>query len=396
MRVERLEAWEVLLPFRFRFGHALASRASSRNLIVAAHLAGGSVGYGEGVPREYVTGETCDSALARLRDEYGPSLIGRDLDASDVLGSLTSLRHELHRARTPPGASWCAVESALVDAIGKADGRSATDFFGGIGRQTVRYSGVVPFGNSMALTGILLFFRAYGFHEVKLKVGRGRDYDVATLRLARRIMGPKCDLRVDANCAWDADETLRIAERLRPFGVRSYEQPVPADDVEGLKRLTAELPEPIIVDESLWSVEHARRLAADHACNGFNVRVSKCGGPIGALEIVHVAQEAGLTCQLGAQIGESGILTAAGRLVATAALFPAFTYLEGSDNFLLLKQDLTHENLTVGPGGRGPALSGPGLGVHVRRDRLAKMALRRVTVGGERAGPSTTAALAEA
>jgi L-alanine-DL-glutamate epimerase-like enolase superfamily enzyme len=396
VRIDRLEAWEVVLPFRFTFGHALAARASSSNLIVAAYLADGSVGYGEGVPREYVTGETPDSVLARVRDQYGPKLIGRDLEATSVLGALTSLRDEVHHNQTPPGASWCAIECALVDALGKAQGRSATDFFGGVARQTVRYSGVAPFGDSTALAAMLLFFRAYGFRDIKLKVGRDRERDIAAVRLARRIMGPNCDLRVDANCAWDADETLRMAERLRPFGVRSYEQPVPADDVRGLKRLTAELSEPIIVDESLWSLEHARRLAAEYACSGFNIRVSKCGGPIGALEIVEVARGAGLTCQLGAQVGESGILTAAGRLVATAARFPAFKYLEGSHNFFLLKRDLTRENLTVGPGGRASALSGVGFGVQVRRDRLAQMASRRITIGSGRSGLSTAAELLQA
>ena len=77
LRVERIAAHLVELPFRFRFGHALASRASSVNLIVVVQLADGSIGYGEGVPREYVTGETPESAITRVTDEYGPDLFGR-------------------------------------------------------------------------------------------------------------------------------------------------------------------------------------------------------------------------------------------------------------------------------------------------------------------------------
>jgi muconate cycloisomerase len=391
LRVERVEAWEVLLPFRFSFGHALAARASSQNLIVAVHLAGGDVGWGEGVPRDYVTGETSDSALARVRDEYAPAVVGRELDGSDVAGGLLALRHDLHQGGRPPGASWCAVESALLDAVGRATGRPSADFLGGVARPVVRYSGVVPFGNAKVLAAILAFFRVYGFREIKLKVGRDADADVAAVRLARRIMGPDCDLRVDANCAWNADETLWMADRLRPFGVGTYEQPVPADDLTGLRRLVAELPEDVVVDESLCSLDDARRLVAERACTGFNVRVSKCGGPLGALEVVDVARQAGLHCQLGAQVGESGILTAAGRLVATAAAFPPFRYLEGSDNLFLLKRDLTHEALTVRPGGRGAALGGPGLGVRVRRDRLEEMALRRIVVGDERPAPQARA-----
>jgi muconate cycloisomerase len=139
----------------------------------------------------------------------------------------------------------------------------------------------------------------------------------------------------------------------------------------------------VIVDESLCSPADAERLAAERACNVFNVRVSKCGGPLAALAITRIAREAGLTCQLGAQVGESGILTAAGRLVATVADAPPFRYLEGSDNSFLLRHDLTYENLTVRPGGRAPALSAPGIGVRVNPARLERLARQHVTVPAE-------------
>jgi L-Ala-D/L-Glu epimerase len=392
MRIERLEVWEVELPFWFSFGHALAARSRSRNLIVAVELDGGVTGYGEGVPREYVTGETSTSAWERIRDEYGPGLVGRELDTDEPSAAIAALGADLHRGRATAGAAWCAVETALLDAAGRALGRPASAFFGGVARPEVRYSGVVPFGRAAALAGILVFFRLYGFREVKLKVGRGQDEDVAAARLARRILGKGVELRVDANCAWTAEQTLRMAERLRPYGVRTYEQPVPADDLAGLRRLTAELPEDVIVDESLCSPADAERLAAERACNVFNVRVSKCGGPLAALAITRIAREAGLSCQLGAQVGESGILTAAGRLVATVAAAPPFRYLEGSDNSFLLRHDLTHENLTVRPGGRARALSGPGIGVRVDPARLARLAQQHVSVPGSGADASRAVA----
>jgi L-alanine-DL-glutamate epimerase-like enolase superfamily enzyme len=380
LHVERLAAHLVELPFRFRFGHALASRDRSVNLIVVVQLADGSVGYGEGVPREYVTGETPEGALARVVDEYGPELFRRDLPVRSVASGLRAVRDELHANRPAPGASWCAVETALLDALGRATGRSAADLLGGAVRQTVRYGGVAPFAGSTALAALLLGFRLYGFRDVKLKVGRGEAQDVATARLARRILGPDVELRADANCAWSADTALAMVERLRPFGIESYEQPVAADDLAGLARLSASLPADIVVDESLCSLADARQLIAARACSVLNVRVSKCGGPLAALEMVGLARQAGLACQLGAQVGESGILTAAGRLVATLAE-PGFRHHEGADNLFLLRRDLTVENLTVRPGGRGDALTGPGLGVRVRQDALARLSRRQAVVG---------------
>jgi muconate cycloisomerase len=326
-----------------------------------------------------VTGETPDSAFGRVTDEYGPALFGRPLPVADVAGGLRALRDELHADRSAPGAAWCAVETALLDALGRATGRSAADLLGGAVRSTVRYGGVAPFASGPALAGMLLFFRLYGFRDVKLKLGRGPERDLAAVRLARRILGPSVELRADANCAWDADAAFTMASRLRPFGVRSYEQPVAATDVDGLARLTASLPEDVVVDESLCSIKDARDLIAARACSVLNVRVSKSGGPLAAVELVGLARRAGLACQLGAQVGESGILTAAGRLVATLAM-PGFRHHEGADNLFLLRRDLTVEDLTVRPGGRGDALRGPGLGVRVRRDTLLALARRHAIV----------------
>jgi L-Ala-D/L-Glu epimerase / N-acetyl-D-glutamate racemase len=382
LRVERMAAHLVELPFRFSFGHALASRSSSLNLIVTVQLTDGSIGYGEGVPREYVTGETPASALDRVAQEYGPTLFDRDLPIRDVASSLRALRDAIHADRPVPAAAWCAVESALLDAIGHATGQPAANLLGGAVRRSVRYGGVAPFASGPALAGMLLFFRLYGFQDVKLKLGRGAAQDVATTRLARHLLGPDVELRADANCAWSADMALAMAERLRPFGVESYEQPVGADDLAGLARLSAALPEDVVVDESLCSLADARELVKAHACTVLNIRVSKCGGPLAALELVELARRAGLVCQLGAQVGESGILTAAGRLVAALAE-PGFRHHEGADNLFLLRRDLTVENLTVRPGGRGDVLTGPGLGVRVRTDVLRQLSRRQLVVDAQ-------------
>jgi len=173
VRIERIEASLVELPFRFSFGHALAARASSTNLVVVVLLDDGSIGYGEGVPREYVTGETPDGAQDRVVQEYGPTLVGRSFPAEDVAGQLRRLCDDLHAERSAPAAAWCAVETALLDAIGHSRGQPAAELLGSPARQTIQYGGVVPFANGPTLAGMLLFCRLYGFEDVKLKLGRG-------------------------------------------------------------------------------------------------------------------------------------------------------------------------------------------------------------------------------
>src|SRR5690606_12019158 len=94
----------------------------------------------------------------------------------------------------------------------------------------------------------------------------------------RCIMGPHTDLRVDANAAWTASAAISAIQALKPYGITSVEQPIPADDIEGLQTITSAVSTPIMVDESLCNLEDARKLVAQDACDYFNIRLSKCGG----------------------------------------------------------------------------------------------------------------------
>jgi muconate cycloisomerase len=207
---------------------------------------------------------------------------------------------------------------------------------------------------------------------VKVKVGADLERDLRALRVLRRLLAPGTDLRVDANCAWSADEAIEALARMRRYRLSAVEQPVPAHDHDGLRRVTASVPEAVIVDESLRTEEEAVRLAETRACDAFNIRVSKCGGLLPSKRIAQVAADAGLACVVGAQVGESGILSAAARHLA--ASIPSVRYVEGSAGRLLLKEDLTVENVMPGWGGRARTYDGPGLGVSVSEETFRKHA----------------------
>lgn len=352
MKLKTIETFLVTLPFRFAFGHSLATRADSTNVIVRVTLDDGTQGYGEGVPRDYVTGENAEAARQSIEQIYAPRLIGVDVsDRATLLAVLQNTFDELQLDKHARGASWCAMELAVLDAACKAHGQRVIDWFGPIVNERIRYGGVIPFGGKRAVLGMLWFYKLYGFKTVKLKVGKTLEADERLVAMARRIMGPEAIIRVDANCAWTADHTLKAADVFRKYGVASYEQPVPHDDLAGLKRITANIPEQVLVDESLCTVQQAEHLAAEKICSAFNVRISKVGGFNAARRIVDIAQAHGIFVHLGAQVGESGILSAAARTFAMVN--PQFENYEGSMNAFLLKSDLTNENLTAGLGGFG-------------------------------------------
>jgi len=193
------------------------------------------------------------------------------------------------------------------------------------------------------------------------------------LRLLRQIVGNGVDIRVDANCAWTLAEARKMIEQMRFLGVSAVEQPLPAADIEGLKKLTHDAGVNISADESLATVADAQFLAREKACSMFNIRISKCGGLFSSMRIADIARRNGIKCQLGCQVGETSILSAAGRHLAL--LWGDVEYVEGSYGTLLLKRDVAGRPVIFGLRGKGLPIEGPGLGIDV-----SEQLFKRITV----------------
>lgn len=406
MRFSEISCRVVRLPFRFSFGHSLASRSFSDNVVVQVRLTTGDgtvLGLGESVPRDYVTGETAEGAREAIEKKYAPLLLGRDFaDVAALIDYLSSLFFHFELDKRPAGASFAALEIACLDACARSLGKplfalpqfisevlqsplkdSAPPSIPSLWSQfeeverVFRYGGVVPFGKRRVLAALLRFYKFYGFNTVKLKVGADSEEDLNRIQMARQIMGEHACLRIDANCAWDLESGRRMMERFRPYSPASIEQPFKAErsDLSALSTLQAEIPETVIVDESLTTMQDAQALIQEKACRGFNIRISKVGGIMAAMRLVGLADKASLECHLGAQVGESGILASAQRHFALA--YPRFANVEGAMNLFLLKRDITIESQTVPFG----ALTGVrsqdrgGLGVTIKRQNLEQLSI---------------------
>jgi L-alanine-DL-glutamate epimerase-like enolase superfamily enzyme len=386
MRIRRLTASIVRLPLRRPFRHASAARQESENLLVQCELSDGTIGWGEGVPRSYVTGETPAGCLAQL----AATPLGEQLEADcgdwpAVLGLCDSFAPAVDRD-DPRGCYGnvlrCAVELSVLDAFGRLFGQplSAAAEHLQAARPIVKphdlipYSAIIDAGNRR-LWRKALVRRLYGFRDCKLKVGAEGDDDVARLRTIRRWIGPRVDLRLDANEAWHAVE---LCDKLRPlaqFDISCVEQPVPHAEVAALADLRGTIGVRVMLDESLTSMADARAAIAGRTCDLFNIRLSKCGGFLASLRLAAVAHVAGLGYQLGCHPGESGVLSAAGRHWAAAV--SGLRYLEGSYDRYLFRQRLTNEDMTFGYGGRAPRLTGPGLGVTINPTVLEEVTVTK-------------------
>lgn len=371
MKVVRCEILEVDIPFKLTFKHSLKERAESDSIFLRLRSDKGDTGWGESLPRAYVTGETPQEVVRIIRDVLLPVLAEHPIQTWEEALELASGLEKEARKKNPDlpdriGAARCALELAFLDLAGNHFRRSVSDIFGSRKREWVEYSGVIGSDSRWKIAKSAIKMRLGGLQNIKVKVGSQDDRE--KLRLVRRLMGSSADIRVDANGAWSVSDAIGNIQAFKQFGISCIEQPVPADDYEGLASVTQSVTTPVMVDESLCSMSDAKKLVDMDACDFFNIRLSKCGGLFASLELAEFARNYDKGCQLGCQVGESVILSAAGRHFALG--FAGFKYFEGSFGTHLLEKDVAVENLTFRRRGIGRTITGPGLGIRVLPERI--------------------------
>ena len=178
---------------------------------------------------------------------------------------------------------------------------------------------------------------------------------------------------MDANAAWTAPHAIEHIREMQRYKISAVEQPVAKEDFAGMKTVSAAVDLPIIADESLCNEDDAQRLIDYGACQIFNLRLSKCGGLGAAARIRRLAQQAGVLCQLGCHVGETSILSAAGRHFALC--YPDLVYVEGSFSWFLLNLDPVRQSVAFDAAGLADELPGPGLGIEVVDRSLDELAV---------------------
>ncbi len=161
----------------------------------------------------------------------------------------------------------------------------------------------------------------------KIKLGTPNDMEIiASLREVTSAI-----FRIDANCAWSAEQTISYSKILKDLNVEFIEQPLQANDFEGMKRVKEQSVLPIIADESCQ--KEADVLACAPLFHGVNIKLMKCGGITPALRMISQAKELGLYimagCMTESTVGISGLCQIA----------PLLTYLD-ADGALLLGEDI--------------------------------------------------------
>lgn len=360
-RIERLELRVVGLPLRTPFATSAGER-TSRDVLVVRVDGDGATGWGEcaAFADPGYTAETVGSAWHAVRDLLAPHL-GRCSTPGELLAAWS----------TVPG-EWmakAALETAVLDLLGRRLGRPLWALLGGTPQR-------LPAGLALGLQptiGALIEAvgraLAEGYSRVKLKVRPG--WDVVPVRAVRERF-PSLPVWVDANGAYRAAD-LQVLRELDGLGLAMIEQPLPADDLEGLAALQADLRTPLCLDESIASLADLERAAGLGAGRILNLKPGRVGGLLAARALATRARELGWDVFVGGTL-ESSLGRAACLHLQTLPEVSLPGDLSAPGRYLA--RDLAAPPLRLDESGCLPVPTGPGTGVEILVETLEALTLR--------------------
>jgi len=286
----------VSLKLKHTFRTSRESSDVRRNVISHIRFKD-QIGIGEAAPSSYY-GQDADSvgdALERMAGRLG-----------DDPFQLEFILAEMARLLPLQSAARAALDIALHDIIASS-----------LGLPLHRMLGLDPAGTPVTSVTVGLDRPEVMQQKVRelgpvpiIKVKVGGDRDEQIVRAIREIT--PATIRVDANAAWTASQALEKISALQDYDIEFVEQPLAADDIEGLRWLRKRTRIPIVLDESVRTAEDIPRLIG--CAHGVNIKLMKCGGLREAIRMIHTARALGFQVMLGCMVESSVAITAAAQL----------------------------------------------------------------------------------
>ncbi len=332
MLIRSIETIPVAVPLKKPFKTALRTVTIADVIYVKVTCNDGRVGWGEAVPTHVITGETVGSISYAIEKVIAPQLIGLDIRRTAILFK------KLSASIVRNTSAKAAIDIAFHDLIGQRTGLPLSMYLGGF-RQTISTDFTVSVDEPEQMAEDAVCFVADGFNVLKVKVGLGDiKTDIKRIKTIRERIGFDTKIRLDANQGWKPRDAVRAISLMEDSGfeIELVEQPVMADDIEGLKYVTDRTLTPIMADESVYSAKDALRVLQMHAADFINIKLMKSGGIHEAMKINALAELYGVECMVGSMIETKLGITAAVHFAASQSNCTRFDL----DAPLMLSEDV--------------------------------------------------------
>jgi len=365
MRITRLKTTVVAIPFTSNEKWAWGGRRGLANVILEIETDEGLIGLGEagGYPTPDIVVAVIRSLEALVIGE-NPFHIERLLKRMYAAGGW----HHVRASST----GIAAIEAACWDIVGKACNQPLVNLFGGPVRDRVEYMYYLPRKPASQLAANARDAVNRGFRTLYLKVGGKRpEEDIELVAAIREGAGPEALIRVDANEAWSSGAAIRIIRELERYKLELVEQPVSARNLKEMAYVRSQIATPVLANEASWTRYDAMEVITHNAADVISVDFQMDGGLLNMKRCAGMCEVAGLPV-LKHSLGELGIAT-----------YAALHVMASTPNFLYANQSYASflgDDVIEGGGplpykdGCLSLPTGPGIGVNLDRDKLARYA----------------------
>ncbi len=369
-RITGVRLTPLFLAFRQPYHWAGRVDHGGAVVLVEIETDAGITGVGES------TAPLAAASTVELLTAVGDQLVGRP--AHDVLRLCEDARFLGSFTHAPWHANLvlAGVEMALWDVIGKAAGQPVHRLLGGAFRDEVDYFGFVQGDTTAELVAHARALAAAGHGVIYLKVGRGEAADLRNTAAVRDAIGDR-RLRLDPNGAWSVPDAIRTIAKLAPFDIDWVEQPTPPLSLSALRQVKEAVSVPIAADQAAFTAEDVYEICRQRAADAIVLSPHEAGGMLAFVKAAAVAAAAGVPVCLHGQC-VSGITDCAQQHLGLCT--PNLT---NGNQFMhqLLVEDLVSAPDLTPVGGKLGLLDGPGLGIELDRDAIARAAERYAKAG---------------
>ena len=310
MKITAIHLYAIHLPLHDPFVISYHTYDYMPSVIVKIETDEGIVGYGEAVADEHVTGESWEGVYEIIKNTLAPVLLGQNPMEIERIHDL--MDHTIYFAPT----AKAAIDIACFDILGKKIQQPVYQLLGGRYHDKFPITHVLSIAEPEEMASEAASHVKKGYQSFKMKVGTNVKLDIKRIQAVRSQVGEDIAIRVDVNQGWqNSATTLAALKQLADCNLDWIEQPVLADDIDGMVEIKSKSLVPLMIDEGLKGTREMREIIQKRAADKVNIKLMKCGGIYPAMKLAHQAELAGLDCQIGSMV-ESSVGSAAGFHVA--------------------------------------------------------------------------------